>query len=268
MSTTHYSSFCTSGCHAPALPPSAAPYPLAHTNVPSSSSHTFRASTCSVLKEQKVYQEGNVGQALKETFHGLDDMIDSSEFREELGRLGMDDREGADGDASGSGEDDEKMGPTEAIELFQKLLSMQKSGKEQQEESPLANKPKPLATSSNGDAALGGEGSGDLNDSGSGDGDDTAAARPPYTVGRQRVLSTSVSSIDPMTGKQMCTLPDHPIHAGCTSVVAVIADKKITVGNAGDSRAVLKRKVNMLKEKNVVVVSPRRIFLFWTMLRI
>lgn len=39
----------------------------------------------------------------------------------------------------------------------------------------------------------------------------------------------------------MCNLPDHPIHAGCTSVVAVIVDKTLVVANAGDSRAVLCR---------------------------
>lgn len=41
-----------------------------------------------VLREQEVYKGGDIGKALKETFHGLDDMIDSSEYREEIGRLG------------------------------------------------------------------------------------------------------------------------------------------------------------------------------------
>ena len=44
-----------------------------------------------------------------------------------------------------------------------------------------------------------------------------------------------------MNGRKVCNLPDHPVHAGCTSVVAVIVDKTLVVANAGDSRAVLCR---------------------------
>ena len=39
----------------------------------------------------------------------------------------------------------------------------------------------------------------------------------------------------------MCNLPDHPVHAGCTSVVAVVVGRTLVVANAGDSRAVLCR---------------------------
>lgn len=39
----------------------------------------------------------------------------------------------------------------------------------------------------------------------------------------------------------MCNLPDHPVHAGCTSIVAVIVGSTLVVANAGDSRAVLCR---------------------------
>lgn len=42
-------------------------------------------------------------------------------------------------------------------------------------------------------------------------------------------------------GRLICNLPDHPVHAGATAVVAVIIGKTITVANAGDSRAVLCR---------------------------
>jgi protein phosphatase 1G len=42
-------------------------------------------------------------------------------------------------------------------------------------------------------------------------------------------------------GQMMCNLPDHPIHAGATAIVAVITDRTLTVANAGDSRAVLCR---------------------------
>mmetsp|Transcript_15601 Transcript_15601/g.17313 ORF Transcript_15601/g.17313 Transcript_15601/m.17313 type:complete len:523 (+) Transcript_15601:321-1889(+) len=42
-------------------------------------------------------------------------------------------------------------------------------------------------------------------------------------------------------GRQICNLPDHPIHAGCTAVVAVLIGSSLTIANAGDSRAVLCR---------------------------
>jgi serine/threonine protein phosphatase PrpC len=41
---------------------------------------------------------------------------------------------------------------------------------------------------------------------------------------------------------QVCNLPDHPIHAGCTAVCAVIVGGTLTVANAGDSRVVLCRQ--------------------------
>jgi serine/threonine protein phosphatase PrpC len=44
-----------------------------------------------------------------------------------------------------------------------------------------------------------------------------------------------------LNGRQVCNLPDHPIHAGCTAVCAVITDSILTVANAGDSRVVLCR---------------------------
>lgn len=42
-------------------------------------------------------------------------------------------------------------------------------------------------------------------------------------------------------GRMICTLPDHPIHAGATAVVAVMIGTTLMVANAGDSRAVLCR---------------------------
>lgn len=42
-------------------------------------------------------------------------------------------------------------------------------------------------------------------------------------------------------GRMICNLPDHPIHAGATAIVAVLMGSTLTVANAGDSRAVLCR---------------------------
>ena len=44
-----------------------------------------------------------------------------------------------------------------------------------------------------------------------------------------------------VNGRQVCNLPDHPIHAGCTAIVCVIRTNTLTIANAGDSRAVLCR---------------------------
>jgi len=45
-----------------------------------------------------------------------------------------------------------------------------------------------------------------------------------------------------VNGRPMCNLSDHPIHAGCTAVCAVIVGNTLTVANAGDSRVVLCRE--------------------------
>jgi len=41
-----------------------------------------------------------------------------------------------------------------------------------------------------------------------------------------------------------CNLPDHPVHAGATAIVAVLIGRTLTVANAGDSRAVICRSNN------------------------
>ena len=51
----------------------------------------------------------------------------------------------------------------------------------------------------------------------------------------------SIHNLFSLCRVQICNLPDHPIHAGCTAVVAVLLGRTLTVANAGDSRAVLCR---------------------------
>lgn len=55
-------------------------------------------------------------------------------------------------------------------------------------------------------------------------------------------------------GRLICNLPDHPIHAGATAVVAVVTGNILTVANAGDSRAVLcrRRKTSCEEEAKAV----------------
>lgn len=62
-------------------------------------------------------------------------------------------------------------------------------------------------------------------------------ASPPNS---SMTLTNSPSRM--VNGRQVCNLPDHPIHAGCTSIVCVLSGHDtLTVANAGDSRIVLCR---------------------------
>jgi len=54
-------------------------------------------------------------------------------------------------------------------------------------------------------------------------------------------------------GRLVCNLPDHPIHAGATAVVAMLTGNILTVANAGDSRAVLCRSRNTSCEEEAKV---------------
>lgn len=68
-----------------------------------------------------------------------------------------------------------------------------------------------------------------------------AAATPAL----QPVVRTGPSAALPsilQNGRLICNLPDHPIHAGCTAVVAVMLGMTLTIANAGDSRGVLCRE--------------------------
>lgn len=58
----------------------------------------------------------------------------------------------------------------------------------------------------------------------------------------QAPVHTGPSASSPsilQNGRLICNLPDHPIHAGCTAVVAVLLGMTLTIANAGDSRGVL-----------------------------
>eukprot|EP00536_Pseudo-nitzschia_multiseries_P012113 jgi/Psemu1/244287/estExt_Genewise1.C_4450029 len=65
-------------------------------------------------------------------------------------------------------------------------------------------------------------------------GDDSRVPPPPPTCPRIPSITHN--------GRLVCNLPDHPIHAGATAVVAVMTGQVLTVANAGDSRAVLCRR--------------------------
>mmetsp|Transcript_12287 Transcript_12287/g.18437 ORF Transcript_12287/g.18437 Transcript_12287/m.18437 type:complete len:485 (-) Transcript_12287:58-1512(-) len=55
------------------------------------------------------------------------------------------------------------------------------------------------------------------------------------------IMSLDLATNRSVNVSQVCTLDDHPIHAGCTSIVAILINQELVVANAGDSRAVLCR---------------------------
>ena len=67
----------------------------------------------------------------------------------------------------------------------------------------------------------------------------------PTTLSTTSTAATPPAQGPPATlirnGQMLCNLADHPIHAGATAIVAVLQGRRLTVANAGDSRAVLCR---------------------------
>lgn len=78
----------------------------------------------------------------------------------------------------------------------------------------------------------------DLSESKDGDANETNVSE----IDKQGITPTRLQN-----GKPVCNLPEHPIHAGCTSVCAIIVGNTLTVANAGDSRAVLCQKGGITK---------------------
>ncbi|KAL7548646.1 hypothetical protein ACHAWF_011918 [Thalassiosira exigua] len=129
------------------------------------------------------------------------------------------------------------MSANDAMALFQKLLHMNgppKAGEEEEEDE-----------GGGGDGAGAEEnGEGDAKAEG-GTGAETADVIPT----KEQLLNPPTGIVAPsasvptriQNGRKICNLPDHPVHAGCTSVVAVVVGRTLVVANAGDSRAVLCR---------------------------
>lgn len=112
-------------------------------------------------------------------------------------------------DVSDDPDEDGKMSGGDARILIQKLLELSRAKMEMDAENGMVeeDRPSPASTSTK-----------------------NSSMTPTHTPSRM------------MNGRKVCNLPDHPIHAGCTSVVAVIVENTLTVANAGDSRAVICRK--------------------------
>mmetsp|Transcript_13256 Transcript_13256/g.31332 ORF Transcript_13256/g.31332 Transcript_13256/m.31332 type:complete len:611 (+) Transcript_13256:311-2143(+) len=145
--------------------------------------------------------------------------------------------------ASATGEDGEQgtmvLSANDAVALFQKLLHM--NGDEEDGEDGAADadaapavEPEDAADSAADSAAApgGGEASGEI-----------------VVPTREQLLNPPTGPVAPsasvptrvQNGRKMCNLPDHPVHAGCTAVCAVMVGRTLVVANAGDSRAVMCR---------------------------
>ena len=126
-------------------------------------------------------------------------------------------------DETDRGEKSRGMIATEAYSLISKLLHMNSNTPDDDEDSEVNRSP--VAVSSEG------------------------AVEEMVIPTQEQLLNPPSGIVAPcawiptkiMNGSKVCNLPDHPVHAGCTSVVAVILDKTVVVANAGDSRAVLCR---------------------------
>ena len=175
----------------------------------------------------------DLGATLRGAFHGMDELLEDKSnlpVLQELkavpttltqgggaGGAAGGGGDGADGDGEGQGEGQRERAVSveEAVEVFQKLLTLKRMAAN-------ANAPGG-ATAAGGGGASGGEE------------DDSAQAEagPPAGGSPLQLMSGG--------GGRMCTLPPSHVEAGCTAVVAAVRDGVLTVANAGDSRAVLCR---------------------------
>jgi len=124
----------------------------------------------------------------------------------------------------------------DAVALFQKLLHMNgtdEDDKDNDEEEQDAVNGEKMNGNSPGESDGGGGGEEEV----------------PVIPTKEQLLNPPTGIVAPsasvptriQNGRKICNLPDHPVHAGCTSVVAVIVGRTLVVANAGDSRAVLCR---------------------------
>lgn len=187
----------------------------------------------------------------------LSDVIPDDDEDDAAGRDGVvhDDSDDEKEKNGNGGEDEEKgkmvLSANDAYALFQKLLHMS-GGKgdaidDEDDDEAGATEEELLAEKAEIAAAAAAN---DI-DNGQGEtGGEMTPSPPPSDVPtREQLLNPPTGIVPPsasvptriQNGRKVCNLPDHPIHAGCTSVVAVVVDQTIIVANAGDSRAVLCR---------------------------
>lgn len=179
-------------------------------------------------------KKANVGEALATSFHALDRLIDLPDRREEINNLRLHKPRTTDRRSvrapngtktSGGGVEDEK-----------KLEEARKDSKEGDSED---------VNGKNGE-----DGNGEKLD---GQGGNLKLFKKLLSINHQgteldsninygnTIKKGNIKATKMMNGRQVCNLPEHPIHAGCTAVCAVIVGNILTVANAGDSRVVMCR---------------------------
>ena len=145
----------------------------------------------------------------------------------------------------GEGGEEEKssgtmvMSANDAVSLFQKLLNMNGSNEDENDDDKDDEDEVEWQSTVNGDN----------NGEGENDAGEEQEEEEVVIPTREQLLNPPTGVVAPsasiptriQNGRKICNLPDHAVHAGCTSVVAVIVGKTLVVANAGDSRAVICR---------------------------
>eukprot|EP00557_Chaetoceros_sp_GSL56_P008848 CAMPEP_0176499714 /NCGR_PEP_ID=MMETSP0200_2-20121128/13091_1 /TAXON_ID=947934 /ORGANISM="Chaetoceros sp., Strain GSL56" /LENGTH=401 /DNA_ID=CAMNT_0017898185 /DNA_START=583 /DNA_END=1784 /DNA_ORIENTATION=+ len=208
-----------------------------------------------VLTHEKCWVDENVdiGKALTDTFHALDRLIDCPERRNEIKRL-----------------ETRKPDPKERRCVDNVIEEIDTNETDQNVNNNSAND-----DDDDSDAVVGENDGGHLDDDDDKDGDGSNEQTGDFTKNPMVLLKKLLNSVQAkkrlesmansdkesseedtdggehekvttptkiVNGRPMCNLSDHPIHAGCTAVCAVIVGNTLTVANAGDSRVVLCRE--------------------------
>jgi len=168
-----------------------------------------------VLTKRDEWAQGDIGKALTETFFQLDRMIDNPQSHEQLllfKNAQHQLEQPPDNDNNAVAEDAEMTHKLDASHILEKIMQKAVATSPASDPSPEEFTPhqqeEDIQNNSNPNSSM--------------------------------TLTKSPTRI--VDGRQVCNLPDHPIHAGCTSIVCVISgNDTLTVANAGDSRAVLCR---------------------------
>ena len=181
------------------------------------------------LTEQPSYST-DVPASLTRAFHRIDELLEDTGNLPEIEALKKNSRErseegeasgAAKGTADGTADDaddgdpedgDRKVSMKEAVDIFQKLMTIKK-----------------MAVAADGEA---------------GEGEARGGGAPPLPSAPAMASRGLASSGAPgaQGAPRACTLPPSHVDAGATAVVAAIRDGQLHVANAGDSRAVLSRR--------------------------
>lgn len=215
-----------------------------------------------ILINQECWNSGNknksdTGQALIGCFHGLDALLSDPRHRDEVYHLRvekpdpnerrtvagfvaanddsqiMEEKKSEGGFKTTTNQDndlqqhEEDSNPENSVQLLKRMLSMAKESVSYKEEGEEGEEESSRQDDLEEDA-------GTIDISG---GDTGMGAYSEYSQPTEEEFRATKI----LNGRQVCNLPDHPIHAGCTSVCAVVENGMLTVANAGDSRIVLCR---------------------------